>query len=91
MVHIALMGVYRKQFQKILAKQGLKFKLNTKVMSADKVDGKVVVKTQSAKGDKEETVSQCLTSDVRRVTSSILARSRRRVGCGRSSSLHGGS
>ncbi|KAF8559474.1 dihydrolipoyl dehydrogenase [Imleria badia] len=45
-----------KQFQKILAKQGLKFKLNTKVMSADNVDGKVLVKTQSAKGDKEETI-----------------------------------
>lgn len=51
------MARYRKQFQKILAKQGLKFKLNTKVLSADKVDGKVLVKTQSAKGDKEETVS----------------------------------
>jgi len=45
-----------KQFQKILSKQGVKFKLNTKVLSADKVDGKVVVKTQSAKGDKEETL-----------------------------------
>ncbi|KAF8132575.1 hypothetical protein EV363DRAFT_1328882 [Boletus edulis] len=45
-----------KQFQKILAKQGIKFKLNTKVLSADKVDGKVSVKTQSAKGDKEETI-----------------------------------
>ncbi|KAG9317028.1 hypothetical protein JVU11DRAFT_1210 [Chiua virens] len=45
-----------KQFQKILTKQGLKFKLNTKVLSADKVDGKVVVKTQSAQGDKEETL-----------------------------------
>lgn len=51
------MGLDRKQFQKTLAKQGLKFKLNTKVLSADKVDGKVLVKTQSAKGDKEETVS----------------------------------
>ena len=47
-----------KQFQKILSKQGVKFKLNTKVLSADKVDGKVIVKTQSAKGDKEETVSR---------------------------------
>ncbi|KAH7925235.1 dihydrolipoyl dehydrogenase [Leucogyrophana mollusca] len=45
-----------KQFQKILAKQGIKFKLNTKVMSADKQDGKVFIKTQSAKGDKEETL-----------------------------------
>ncbi|KAG6369819.1 hypothetical protein JVT61DRAFT_12526 [Boletus reticuloceps] len=45
-----------KQFQKILAKQGIKFKLNTKVLSADTVDGKVFVKAQSAKGDKEETL-----------------------------------
>lgn len=61
-VRSGLMSLCRKQFQKILAKQGLKFKLNTKVLSADKVDGKVVVKTQSAKGDKEETVSRRLMS-----------------------------
>ncbi|KIK95785.1 hypothetical protein PAXRUDRAFT_826670 [Paxillus rubicundulus Ve08.2h10] len=45
-----------KQFQKILAKQGLKFKLNTKVLSAEKDASKVLIKTQSAKGDKEETL-----------------------------------
>ncbi|KAA1467079.1 dihydrolipoyl dehydrogenase [Dentipellis sp. KUC8613] len=45
-----------KQFQKILTKQGLKFKLNTKVLAADKQDGKVFVKTESAKGGKEETL-----------------------------------
>lgn len=45
-----------KQFQKILAKQGLKFKLNTKVLSADKQDGLVHIKTEAAKGGKEETV-----------------------------------
>ncbi|KAG6325797.1 hypothetical protein ID866_13292, partial [Astraeus odoratus] len=38
-----------KQFQKLLQKQGLKFKLNTKVMSSEKQDGKVFVKTQAAK------------------------------------------
>jgi len=46
-----------KQFQKTLTKQGIKFKLSTKVLSADKQDGKVYVKTQASKGDKEETVS----------------------------------
>jgi dihydrolipoamide dehydrogenase len=46
-----------KQFQRTLAKQGLKFKLNTKVLSADKKDGKVQVKTEAASGGKEETVS----------------------------------
>ncbi|KAF8120296.1 hypothetical protein EV363DRAFT_1114360, partial [Boletus edulis] len=42
--------------EKILAKQGIKFELSTKVLSADKVDGKVFVKAQSAKGDKEKTL-----------------------------------
>ena len=46
-----------KQFQKILTKQGFKFKLNTKVISAEKKDGKVYLQTEAAKGGKEETVS----------------------------------
>jgi len=45
-----------KQFQKILAKQGIKFMLNTKVLSAEKKDGKVYVQTEAAKGGKEETL-----------------------------------
>ncbi|KAI0696178.1 hypothetical protein BC835DRAFT_1406015 [Cytidiella melzeri] len=45
-----------KQFQKSLQKQGLKFLLNTKVLSAEKVDGKVTLKTEAAKGGKEETL-----------------------------------
>lgn len=45
-----------KQFQKLLTKQGIKFKLNTKVVSADKQDGKVIIKTEGAKDGKEETV-----------------------------------
>lgn len=32
--------------------------LNTKVTSAEKKDGKVLIKTESAKGGKEETVSR---------------------------------
>ena len=35
----------------------MKFMLNTKVVSAEKQDGKVFIKTESAKGGKEETVS----------------------------------
>jgi dihydrolipoamide dehydrogenase len=46
----------RKQFQKSLTKQGFKFKLSTKVLSAEKKDGKVVVTTEAAKGGKQETV-----------------------------------
>lgn len=45
-----------KAFQRSLTKQGLKFMLNTKVLSAEKKDGKVFIKTESAKGGKEETV-----------------------------------
>jgi len=45
-----------KAFQKILTKQGIKFKLNTKVTAADKTDGKVLVKTEAAKDGKEETL-----------------------------------
>ncbi len=46
----------RKQFQKSLTKQGLKFKLSTKVLSAEKKDGKVIVATEAAKDGKQETV-----------------------------------
>ena len=49
-------GIFRKQFQKSLTKQGLKFKLSTKVLSAEKKDGKVVVTTEAAKDGKQETV-----------------------------------
>ncbi|KAF9233561.1 hypothetical protein BU15DRAFT_90286 [Melanogaster broomeanus] len=42
-----------KQFQRILTKQGIKFKLNIKVLSADKGDGSVLVKTQCAKGEEQ--------------------------------------
>jgi len=45
-----------KQFQRILSKQGLKFKLNTKVLSAEKKDGKVLLAAESAKDGKQETV-----------------------------------
>lgn len=45
-----------KQFQKILTKQGMKFKMNTKVTSAEKQDGKVILKVEGAKGGKEETL-----------------------------------
>ena len=45
-----------KQFQKLLARQGLKFKLGTKVVSADTSGEKVQVKVEAAKGGKEETL-----------------------------------
>jgi dihydrolipoamide dehydrogenase len=48
--------MFRKQFQKSLTKQGFKFKLSTKVVSAEKKDGKVTVTTEAAKDGKQETV-----------------------------------
>jgi dihydrolipoamide dehydrogenase len=46
-----------KNFQRILTKQGIKFKLSTKVVGAEKRDGKVFIKTESAKGGKEEEIA----------------------------------
>jgi len=45
-----------KSFLRIIQKQGLKFKLNTKVISGEVVDGKVHLKVDAAKGGKEETL-----------------------------------
>lgn len=46
-----------KQTQKILSKQGLKFKLNTKVTSGDASGQGVKLDIEAAKGGKNETVS----------------------------------
>ncbi|XP_066284160.1 dihydrolipoyl dehydrogenase, mitochondrial-like [Branchiostoma lanceolatum] len=58
--HVGGMGIdmeISKGFQRILKKQGMDFKLNTKVVSASKrADGVVEVKVESVKGDKEETL-----------------------------------
>jgi len=45
-----------KGFQKILTKQGLKFKLDTKVTAAKKTDGGIHVNVEGAKGGNNETV-----------------------------------
>ena len=47
----------RKNFQKILQKQGFKFKLNTKVTSIERTGDTVITKVEAAKGGSEETVS----------------------------------
>ena len=57
--HIGGMGIdmeISKNFQKILTKQGLKFKLDTKVTGAQKTDGNIKVNIESAKGGQAETV-----------------------------------
>jgi len=46
-----------KSFQRILTKQGLKFKLGTKVTGAQKSDGKIIVSVENAKdSNKKENV-----------------------------------
>lgn len=51
-----------KQFQRTLTKQGMKFKLQTKVLSAEKKDGKVYLTAESAKDGKQESVCEFLLS-----------------------------
>lgn len=51
-------GEVSKQFQRILTKQGLSFKLGTKVISANKSGGQIFVDVENAKdSSKKETVS----------------------------------
>ena len=45
-----------KSFSKILQKQGLKFKLSTKVTGASKKDGKVYVNVEPSGGGSQESV-----------------------------------
>jgi dihydrolipoamide dehydrogenase len=50
-----------KSSQKILKKQGIDFKLNTKVLSGDASGDKIKLEVEAAKGGKPETVSKCVT------------------------------
>ena len=45
-----------KMFQKLLTKQGLKFKLNTKVVGGKVENDRVFLEVDAAKGGKPETV-----------------------------------
>ncbi|CAK8690317.1 unnamed protein product [Clavelina lepadiformis] len=57
--HVGGMGIdmdVSKTFQRVLQKQGLKFKLNTKVTSAAKTSAGIQVNVESAKGGKAETL-----------------------------------
>jgi nucleolar MIF4G domain-containing protein 1 len=55
-----------KMTQKILQKQGIKFKLNTKVTKGDVAAAGVSLGVEAAKGGKEETVSYPAQSDAAR-------------------------
>lgn len=58
---IGIDGEVSKQFQKILTKQGLSFKLGTKVISANKSSEQILVEVENAKDpSKKETVSNYL-------------------------------
>jgi len=55
--HIGGMGIdmeISKNFQRIMTKQGIKFKLNTKVTAAKKENGKITVSVESVKDGKVE-------------------------------------
>merc|ERR1740137_244174 len=57
MGHVGGMGIdmdVSKNFQRIMVKQGLKFKLNTKVTAAKKEGGKITVSVESVKDGKVE-------------------------------------
>ena len=57
--HVGGMGIdmeVSKQFQRICTKQGLKFKLNTKVVSAERVGEKVKVNIEGVKDGKTEEI-----------------------------------
>ncbi|CAG8811911.1 7451_t:CDS:2, partial [Racocetra persica] len=49
-------GECAKSFSKMLQKQGIKFKMGTKVIDASKKDGKVFVNVEPAKGGSKETL-----------------------------------
>lgn len=50
-------GEVAKQSQKLLKKQGIDFKLNTKVLGGDASGDKIKLEVESSKGGKNETVS----------------------------------
>nr|XP_039268250.1 dihydrolipoyl dehydrogenase, mitochondrial-like [Styela clava] len=57
--HVGGMGIdmdVSKTFQRTLKKQGMNFKLNTKVISADKTDSCIKVNVEAAAGGKPETL-----------------------------------
>lgn len=78
-----------KTTKKTLEKQGMKFKLNTKVMSGDSSGEDVKLEVEAAKGGKAETVSNP-SSELRReaFSNDLLARSRRRPCSHWAPSLH---
>lgn len=54
---IGIDGEVAKTLQKILVKEGMQFKLNTKVLGVTKAGGGVKIDVEASKGGNKETVS----------------------------------
>ena len=81
-----------KTTKKTLEKQGMKFKLGTKVLSGDSSGEGVKLEVEAAKGGKAETVSHPSPKSRCEVLSNDLLARRRRGPCShRAPSLHRGS
>ena len=70
-------GGVSKAFQKILTKQGIKFNLNSKVLTTEKRDGKVIVSVEGAKDGKKSEVSLASHSQVSRSHADVSYRTNR--------------
>jgi dihydrolipoamide dehydrogenase len=77
-----------KSAQKVLKKQGIDFKVNTKVLGGDSSGDKIKLEVEAAKGGKKETVS--LPKSFRKVNTLTFlpARGRGCPSCHRSSAIH---
>lgn len=62
--------------QRILTKQGIKFKLNTKVLGGDQSGETVKLEVEASKGGKKETVSNRTSYLTRYVIKATVARRR---------------
>jgi NADH dehydrogenase FAD-containing subunit len=76
-----------KQSQRFLQKQGMKFKLNTKVTKGDVQADGIKINVEAAKGGKEELVSE-LTIFATVETKKSLVGCRRRFSSDRSQTIH---
>lgn len=76
--------------QRILAKQGMKFKLNTKVLSGDDTGGSLKLEVEAAKGGKKETVcsNTVQSKAISQILMLALAGCRRRPSSNRPPPIH---
>lgn len=73
--HIGGMGIdmeVSKQFQRLLTKQGMKFKLETKVTAAKQQGSNIIVDVEGAKDGKKEQVNMDYVSTLDRLVNFVL-------------------